>query len=156
MGRGNDTIDGGSGTDLVRVQSSSSDYNISYSGGQLKLSKSGDTKYLKNVEYVEFTDGAFATSQFQLGKISNVYDAQDGSINIYKTKSGSYIMDRAGLSVNSYTSDDAGILYASNGKSYHKFSSEKALDWYGDINIFRGSGNSWSKDIFQTDYNWPL
>ena len=153
-GTGNDTIDGGSGTDLVRVQSSSSDYNISYSGGQLKLSKSGDTKYLKNVEYVEFTDGAFATSQFQLGKISNVYDAQDGSINIYKTKSGSYIMDRAGLSVNSYTSDDAGILYASNGKSYHKFSSDpKALDWYGDINIFRGSGNSWSKDIFQTDYN---
>ena len=24
------------------------------------------------------TDGAFAASQFQLGKISNVYDAQDG------------------------------------------------------------------------------
>ena len=94
---GEDTIDGGSGTDLVRVQSSSSDYDISYSGGQLKLKKSGDTKYLKNVEYVEFSDGAFATSQFQLGKISNVYDAQDDEINIYKTKSGSYIMDHAGM-----------------------------------------------------------
>ena len=154
VGYGNDTIDGGSGTDLVRVQSSSSDYNISYSGGQLRLTKSGDTKYLKNIEYVEFADGAFATSQFQLGKISNVYDAQDGSINIYKTKSGSYVMDRVGLAVDGFTSDDAGIFYASNGSTYHRFSSDpKALDWYGDINVFRGSGNSWNKDIFQTDFN---
>ena len=60
-------------------------------------------------------------------------------INIYKTKSGSYIMDRAGLSVDEHTSDDAGILYASNGKSYHKFSSDQALDWY-DINILEGLG----------------
>ena len=71
----------------------------------------------------------------QLGKISNVYDAQDDGINIYKTKSGSYIMDHAGMSVNSFTSDNAAILYASNG-NYHKFNSDpKALDWHGDIKI---------------------
>ena len=40
-----------------------------------------------------------ATSQFQLGKISNVYDAQDGSINIYKTKSSLYNGSLLGLSV---------------------------------------------------------
>ena len=58
VGTGNDTIDGGSGTDLVRVNFSSSDYNF-LPGGQLRLTKSGDTKYLKNIEYVEFADGAF-------------------------------------------------------------------------------------------------
>ena len=63
-------------------------------------------------------------------------------------------MDRMGLAVDGFTSDDAGIFYASNGSTYHRFSSDpKALDWYGDINVFRGSGNSWNKDIFQTDFN---
>ena len=64
-------------------------------------------------------------------------------------------MDRIGLAVDGYTplmmQEYSMLAMEVLIINFHLIL--KALDWYGDINIFRGSGNSWNKDIFQTDYN---
>jgi len=56
-GTGNDTIDGGSGYDTFVARGPKADYTFTEYGSSVKVSRSGETDYLRNIELIQFSDG---------------------------------------------------------------------------------------------------